>query len=235
METPSAMYKHHIPPAWATSQMRRAVEEIPDQVRLESVLRPDQTFHALKYFHPRQTKVVILGQDPYPTPGKAHGLAFGLHQQFIVEHSNLIMKSSFAAIMGEVARTASEAEGGFVDPTLVPWAEQGVLLLNTQLSCAPMAPMSHAGVWDKVVEAILEQLPDKVVWLAWGGQARDLAKRMSKSTHWVLEASHPCKFSATRGANPFIGCDHFNQCNTILDEWGMEMIDWVEAEHELVV
>lgn len=189
-------------------------------------------FNAFRYFEPEQTKVVILGQDPYHTEGKASGLAFGYHRNYRGR-----IDSSLASVIDEVIRT----EGGSIERTidliegfdisLESWAKQGVLLLNTRLTVEPGKPMSHAGLgWEPEIEHVLTtlcELPGPRVFMLWGAEARKTFPcliRPSWGSKLVLETSHPCKFSAHRGFN---GCNHFALANEWLASQGQETIKWI--------
>lgn len=194
-----------VPAAWLTPDLFEALRAVSSRALEESVLPREWTLRALRHFRPEETRVVILGQDPYPTSGKANGLAFGLNPEW-VQRTGYRPHSSFAAILGEVHRTEGPGE---LDWSLESWAKQGVLLLNTRLSVAPGRPMSHAGMgWEAAVAAILVQVPANAVWLAWGAEATRVARRYAATGH-LHHASHPCKYSATRGRYPFVGCGHF--------------------------
>lgn len=216
-----------IPRSWETSRLREAVGDIPARIWSESVLQPMDTLNCLRHFEPSETRVVILGQDPYPKPGKANGLSFGINPNW----TGPVFESSFGNVFREATRSPpTRMDTGF-DCTLRGWARQGVLLLNTDLSVAPNKPGSHRGVWQSVVQEIMSQLPAGVVWLAWGARSAKVASTWHSlyTTDVMYTATHPCRYSATRSGRrlkAFVGCDHFGLANRFLREAGHPAIKW---------
>lgn len=173
-------------------------------------------FRALELVGPDEVRVCILGQDPYPTPGKASGLAFGYHPEYTGS-----VDSSLANILTEVESC------GYAKPStsLLEWARQGVLLLNTRLTVEAHKPMSHAGLgWEEQIEKILKFLTERTdtIFMLWGREAQLVADRAGVINR-VMETSHPCKFSANRG---FIGSKCFLTVNTMLHILGKTSIKW---------
>jgi uracil-DNA glycosylase len=188
------------------------------------------------------TRVIILGQDPYHTPGKANGLAFGIAEEWEGNRYN----SSFGNIILEAGRTAVDSITPEVFPqwaTLEGWARQGVLLTNTRLSVEEGQPMSHANLgWEELVEqtlalTIAERNP---ILVAFGAEARKFYQKVlkvypevtDKNNVTMLCYSHPCKYSATRGskyAKAFVGSNCFNEINKALLARNQEPIDWWEV------
>ena len=186
---------------------------------------------------PSQTKVIILGQDPYHTPGKANGLAFGIAEEWQGNRYN----SSFGNIILEAGRTAIDT----ITPevfnewaTLESWARQGVLLTNTRLSVAAGQPLSHANLgWEQLVaEELAQRIKESnPILVAFGAEARKFYQKVLKiyptnaDTITMLAYSHPCKYSATRGskyAKAFVGSNCFGEINKVLLSRGQEPIDW---------
>lgn len=181
----------------------------------EVVLPPEaQVFAALNAVPPEAVRVVILGQDPYPTPGHAHGLAFSYRGAGALPRS-----------LGNIRREL-EADLGIklsgVCGDLTPWAAQGVLLLNTVLTVRAGEAGSHRRRgWEAVTDAILTHLAaldQRLVFLLWGNDARR-KKRLLGERHIVLEAGHPSPLSIRY----FRGCKHFSRTNELLGE---APIDW---------
>lgn len=175
---------------------------------------PEQVFAALEATPPEAVRVVILGQDPYPTPGHAHGLAFSYRGAGRLPRS-------LANIFREIERDlGGSLEGHSGD--LGAWAQQGVLLLNTVLTVRAGEAGSHRRKgWEALTEAIVRHLAagDRpVAFLLWGGDARRRA-RLIGAPHLVLEAGHPSPLSIRH----FRGCGHFGQVN---DWLGDDVIDW---------
>lgn len=184
---------------------------------------------------PEDVRVIILGQDPYPDPTKANGLAFGIRPEW----EGARLRSSFGNIAGEITRCA----GGL--PVLLrewaslrSWREQGVLLLNTRLSVAPGKPGSHRRLgWEPwvggIIHSCVQARKSKVVLVALGAEAERLLRPISKLEGCALQAfSHPCKYSASRGSkrlHRFIGSDLFSNIDSCLDLYGIPCIDWLRV------
>ena len=175
-------------------------------------------FNALKYTSFADTKVVILGQDPYHGPGQAHGLCFSVKKGVEPPPS---LKNIFSELMEDVG--IPQPEHG----ELTCWARQGVLLLNTVLTVREHMPNSHKGKgWELFTDRVIELLDQKqtpVVFLLWGANARNKAKIVTNPIHIKLEAPHPSPLSAYNG---FFGCRHFSKANAWLQKTGQTPIDW---------
>jgi len=186
----------------------------------------ENIYRALTYFPPAETRVVILGQDPYNSVDaagnkKAWGLSFGYSPSYTGETNSSLLN---------ISREVERAGRPLADRSLDHWARQGVLLLNTQLTTELGHPLVHRGMWNTTVAAILGQVTRaEVVWIAWGAPARKLALRYAQCDEevpTVIYTSHPCKYSATRGSVPFVGSDPFNRANRILQFYGRRPIQW---------
>ena len=175
-------------------------------------------FNALKLTAYADTKVVILGQDPYHGPGQAHGLAFSVQRGIAIPPSLLNMYKELKTDLG-----CYIPDNGFLEK----WAMQGVLLLNTSLTVRQASPNSHQKIgWEILTDRIIAHLNEKqspVVFLLWGANARSKAALVTNPLHTVLEAPHPSPLSASRG---FFGCRHFSKANAILAQSGLAPIDW---------
>lgn len=175
-------------------------------------------FNALKYTSYKDTKVVIIGQDPYHGVGQAHGLAFSVKPGIQTPPS---LQNIYKELQDEI--------GCFIPNNgyLVKWANQGVLLLNTALTVRAHNANSHKGVgWEIFTDNTIKYLSDReeaVIFLLWGANARSKKKIIDTRKHIVLEAPHPSPLSAYRG---FFGCGHFKKTNEILEQMGKEEIDW---------
>lgn len=173
----------------------------------------ENIMRAMKLCAPEDTRVVILGQDPYHTAGMATGLAFANPERTEPPAPSL------ANILKEVGPHKT-------DCTLTSWAKQGVLLLNTILTVREGQPLSHKDIgWEIFTDHYLEMLakdPLPKVFVLWGGNAKK-KKPLIKSAagnHLILEAAHPSPLSANRG---FFGCGHFEAINAFL---GDKKIEW---------
>ena len=164
-------------------------------------------------------RVVILGQDPYHGAGQAEGLAFSVPAGVAIPPSLINIKKEIASDLGQPSIIP--------DGHLLPWAEQGVLLLNTTLTVRAGMAASHQGLgWETFTDAIIETINrccDHVVFLLWGSPARRKGSMIDRTRHLVLEAPHPSPLSAHRG---FFGCRHFSQTNAYLTQWGKAPIRW---------
>lgn len=183
--------------------------------------RPDQVFNALALTPPETVKAVILGQDPYPTPGDAHGLAFSY-----VGRRRL--PASLRVILAESPDGMPISSRG----NLTPWAERGVLLLNAALTVEVGRAGAHlrygwSSLTDEVV-AFLSADTRPVVFLLWGAQARARATLVDRTRHGVVETGHPSPLNRLRD---FPGSRPFDRANAWLGERGIAPIDWSLETH----
>lgn len=178
----------------------------------------ENIFSALKLTTYRDTKVLILGQDPYHGPNQAHGLAFSVNPGIKTPPSLLNMYKELKDELGLYI-----PNNGY----LVPWAEQGVLLLNTALTVRAGEANSHSGMgWEIFTDNIIKHLNDRkepVIFVLWGNNARKKKAFITNKQHFVLEGPHPSPLSASRG---FFGCGHFKKINDILRNIGKQEINW---------
>lgn len=175
-------------------------------------------FNAFHYTSFEDTKVVILGQDPYHGPNQAHGLSFSVQK-------GIKAPPSLVNIFKEL-----KDEYGYKIPNngyLKSWADQGVLLLNTSLTVREKSPTSHKDIgWQTFTDQVIKALNKKdqtVVYLLWGSHARSKKKLINNKKAYILESVHPSPLSAYRG---FFGCGHFKKTNEILLKENLEEIDW---------
>lgn len=178
----------------------------------------EQWFSALEITPFEKVKVVILGQDPYHAAGQAHGLSFSVPLDTKIPPSlRNIYKELHADVGIEIP------SHGF----LLPWAQQGVLLLNSVLTVEGGAAGSHQGRgWELFTDAIIQELNKRreaLVFLLWGSHAQKKGASIDRVRHLVLEAPHPSPLSAHRG---FFGCQHFSKANTYLLTHNQSAIDW---------
>jgi uracil-DNA glycosylase len=178
----------------------------------------EEVFSALRLTPYADVRVLLLGQDPYHGPGQAHGLAFSVRP-------GVTPPPSLVNIFKEL-----ESDVGVPPPasgSLVPWAEQGVLLLNAVLTVQEGKPNSHAGHgWEEFTDAVLQAVsarPEPVVFVLWGGYARKKRKLIDTQRHTVIESAHPSPLSAFAG---FFGSRPFSQINAALEAHGQPPIDW---------
>ena len=178
----------------------------------------EDIFTALKLTSYEDTKVVILGQDPYHGEGQAHGLAFSVKPGVQAPPSLVNMFKELKSDIG-----CEIPNNGY----LVPWAKQGVLLLNAALTVREGEPNSHKGKgWEEFTDRIISILNEReksVIFVLWGKNALAKEELITNVRHMVLRAPHPSPLSASRG---FFGCKHFSKINVLLRANGEEAIDW---------
>ncbi len=177
-------------------------------------------FHALERVQPDAVRVVILGQDPYHTPGKAHGLAFSITADFGGRLDSL--GNIFKELKSDLGVTRRQTQ-------LDDWADQGVLLLNTILTVPQGTPKGHAALgWQQLTDQVLARLAQRPrAYLLWGGPAQKAAHRVDHAQNLRLEAPHPSPLSAHRG---FLGSQPFSKTNAWLHSNGLGSINWGDPE-----
>jgi uracil-DNA glycosylase len=189
---------------------RGLLDFLRERLARGAVIFPPQPLRALELTPPDQVRVVILGQDPYHGRGQAEGLAFSVAP-------GVRLPPSLRNIFKELQRDLGIPPPPFPVPggSLVRWACQGVLLLNTCLTVEEGRPASHAGQgWEVLTDAVIRQVSDgmhPVVFMLWGAHAQGKRALIDASRHRVLLANHPSPLSALRPPLPFIGCGHFSQ------------------------
>ncbi|MBC2176661.1 uracil-DNA glycosylase [Listeria booriae] len=175
-------------------------------------------FNALKYTAYKDIKVVILGQDPYHGANQAHGMSFSVKKGIRTPPSLVNIYKELADDLG-----LQIPNNGY----LLPWAQQGVLLLNTVLTVREGQPNSHANRgWEQLTDTIISligQKPEPVVFLLWGNNAKSKQKLLQNPNHLVLTSVHPSPLSANRG---FMGCRHFSTSNKYLEDNGVSPVSW---------
>ena len=194
-------------------------EFLKNEYRTTRIYPPmNDIYNALRYTSRKDTKVVILGQDPYHGYGQAHGLCFSVKEGIQPPPS---LKNIFKEL---------NAEYGFDAPQtgeLTGWARQGVLLLNTTLTVREGQPQSHKGRgWEILTDKIISLINEKdepCVFMLWGGNARAKKSLITNKKHLVLECAHPSPLSAFNG---FFGCNHFKLANEFLKNHDISEISW---------
>jgi uracil-DNA glycosylase len=216
-------------PSWSSALLPEFEKEYMQSLR--SFLRSEKDkgkvifphsslwFNALETTPLDDVKVVILGQDPYPTPGHAHGLCFSVQPEV-----NPIPKS-LVNIFKELQDDLGIANNS---GNLQAWAEQGVLLLNSVLTVESGQPNSHQGQgWEVFTDKVISVVNDQekpVVFILWGSYAQKKGSVIDASTHLVIRSPHPSPLSAYRG---FFGSRPFSRTNEFLLEHGQSPIDWL--------
>ena len=178
----------------------------------------EDIFNALRLTSYENTRVVILGQDPYHGYGQAHGLCFSVKPGVKKPPS---LQNIFKELYLELG--IPEPESG----ELTGWAKEGVLLLNTTLTVREGLPQSHKNQgWEILTDRIIGKINEKaspVVFILWGGNARAKKSLITNKRHLILECAHPSPLSAYNG---FFGCGHFKAANDFLVSIGERPIDW---------
>lgn len=176
-------------------------------------------YNALRYTSFENTRVVILGQDPYHGYGQAHGLCFSVK-------AGVKPPPSLQNIFKEI-KADTGIENVLSYGELTSWAKQGVLLLNTVLTVREGNANSHKGMgWEIFTDRVISELNRKqtpIVFLLWGANARNKAAIIDNPVHTKLTCAHPSPLSAYNG---FFGCRHFSKANEILIASGQKPIDW---------
>lgn len=184
-----------------------------------TIYPPEQLiFNAFNITPFDKVKVVILGQDPYHNPKQAMGLSFSVPDGVPPPPSLVnIYKELHTDIGMAIPKTGN----------LMPWALQGVLLLNAVLTVCANEPASHSKIgWMNFTDAVIKKISDEktnVVFVLWGKFAQNKQVLIDETKHYVLKAAHPSPFSAYNG---FFGCKHFSRINNLLVKDGLEAIDW---------
>lgn len=178
----------------------------------------ENIFNALKLTSYSDTKVVIMGQDPYHGEGEAHGLSFSVQEGIKLPPS---LKNIYKEMESDLGIVPSKKGD------LTKWAKEGVLLLNSTLTVIKDTPNSHSKLgWDKFSDYVIRVLNEKetpVVFILWGNFARSKKSLITNSKHLVLESAHPSPFSARNG---FFGSKVFSKTNEFLVKNGEKPIDW---------
>lgn len=199
---------------------KRLKKEIDIRYDTSTVFPPkNKIFNAFSKTSIEDLKVVILGQDPYHGFGQAQGLSFSTPKEIKNPPS---MQNILKEINEDLQR-----ESSCLDGDLTPWANDGVLLLNTILTVEESKPKSHHKLgWEIFTDNIIKHISkdcENVVFLLWGSPAIAKTKLIDETKHHILTAPHPSPLSAYRG---FFGCKHFSKTNEILNSIGKKPINW---------
>ena len=198
-------------------------EFLKNEYRTQKIYPPmNDIYNALRYTSRENTRIVILGQDPYHGFGQAHGLCFSVK-------AGVAFPPSLKNIFKEL-----HSEYGIAEPKtgeLTGWAKQGVLLLNTTLTVREGQPQSHKGHgWEVLTDRIISLVNEKTtptVFMLWGGNARAKKSLITNPVHLVLECAHPSPLSAYNG---FFGCNHFVLANEFLRKNQLSEINWSKTD-----
>lgn len=209
---------------WSSRTGQGLADFLHDRLAAGAPIYPPQPMRALELVAPEDVRVVILGQDPYHGPGQAEGLAFSVAP-------GVPPPPSLRNIFKELQRDLGGAEP--VSGSLVGWARQGVLLLNTCLTVEDGLPASHEGRgWEVLTDALVRACASTgqaKAFLLWGAHAQKKAALVEGRDHLVLRSNHPSPLSARRGPAPFLGCGHFSAVNQWLLERGCSPVVWSDT------
>jgi len=222
-----------IDPDWQTRLDSEFASEYMNDLRAYLARRKGQSAivfpHSSEWFHAfsltpfMDVKVVILGQDPYHGPGQAHGLSFSVPEGVAIPPSLLNIFKEIDSDIADESRSLVQQRRG----CLIPWAQQGVFLLNSVLTVEQGQAASHQGRgWESFTDSVIRQLSDErdgLVFMLWGSYAQKKGQVIDAKRHLVLKCPHPSPLSAHRG---FLGCRHFSQANHWLEARSVEPIDW---------
>lgn len=196
------------------------LREFVDGERASHTIFPpeDEVFNAFVHAPLEQVKVLLLGQDPYHDNNQAHGLCFSVRSGIKPPPS---LQNMFRELRSDVG--CRVPNNGF----LMPWADQGMLLLNAVLTVRAHAANSHKSKgWEKFTDEAIRQVNDKaehVVFVLWGGYAQKKIPLIDSSRHTIVQSAHPSPLSAHNG---FFGSCPFSQINAALRAHGQSEIDW---------
>lgn len=209
----------HLQPAFEQPHMQALKAFLSQEKAAGKVIYPkgQLIFNALNTTPLNQVKVVILGQDPYHGPGQAHGLSFSVPDGVKPPPS---LRNMFKELQQDLA--VNNQTGN-----LTPWAQQGVLLLNSVLTVEQAQAGSHQNKgWeaftDQVIHTVSQQC-NKVVFMLWGAYAQRKGAQIDANKHLILSAPHPSPLSAHRG---FFGCGHFSKANEYLLQHKKTPVEW---------
>lgn len=181
--------------------------------------KPENVFNALNLVKYDDVKVVIIGQDPYHNPKQAHGLSFSVEEDVNIPPS---LQNIYKELKTDCNCYIPN------NGNLTKWAKQGVLLLNSVLTVEQNKPNSHKGKgWEKITTKIVDLLNKReqpVIFLLWGGNAKNIGKNIDTTRHYVFTAVHPSPMSANQGG--WFGCKHFSKTNEVLKNLNQKEIDW---------
>ncbi|MBN2865190.1 MAG: uracil-DNA glycosylase [Thiotrichales bacterium] len=213
--------------AFSQPYMQRLLAFLQTEQACQKQILPPKTdwFNALNSTPFEQVKVVILGQDPYPTPGHGHGLCFSVMPEVSPLPKSLLNINK--ELLSDL--NIDNSTNGF----LQPWAEQGVLLINAVLTVEAGKANAHQNKgWEPFTDAIIQAINNRkehCVFILWGSYAQKKGRFIDREKHLVLEAVHPSPLSAYRG---FFGSQPFSKTNRYLTEHGLSPINWQLPDYQ---
>ncbi len=204
---------------WESNGFQKFINIVEEEYNKKEIFPPkNYIFNALKLTSYQNTKVVIVGQDPYHGVGEAHGLSFSVQEGIKVPPSLQNIYKELESDLGIPSRSSGDLTG---------WAEEGVLLLNAVLTVVKDTPASHRNLgWERLTDYIIKVLNEKeqpVVFILWGNFAKAKKELITNPKHLVLTSAHPSPFAANYG---FFGSKPFSKTNEFLKQNGITPINW---------
>lgn len=204
---------------WNSEGFKKFYKIIENEYNTKTIYPPkDYIFNALKLTPYSNTKVVIVGQDPYHGEGEAHGLSFSVQEGIKIPPSLQNIYKELNDDLGIPIHTKGD---------LTKWGQEGVLMLNAVLTVEKDKPASHRNLgWELLTDYIIKILNNKeepVVFILWGNFAKEKAKYITNPNHYIITSPHPSPFSARSG---FFGSKPFSKTNKFLKSKGLKEIDW---------
>ena len=213
-------WKKHLNSEFEKPYFKDLVEFVKTEYRTSQCFpKGSDIFNAFNHSHFEDTKVVIIGQDPYHGIGQANGLCFSVNEG--IKHPPSLI-NIFKEIEQDIG--ISYPQSG----NLIPWAGQGVLLLNATLTVRAHQAGSHQNKgWEQFTDSVIKIISKNkrnTIFLLWGGFAKKKRKLIDTTKHFVLETGHPSPLSANRGY--WFGNKHFSKTNSLLQQVGASAIEW---------
>ena len=204
---------------WNSEGFKKFYQIVENEYQTKTIYPPkDHIFEALKLTSFKDTRVVIVGQDPYHGEGEAHGLSFSVRKGVKVPPS---LQNIYKELYDDLGIPPKN------DGDLTNWAKNGVLLLNAVLTVVKDTPASHRKLgWERLTDYIIKLLNAKeepVVFILWGNFAKEKASLITNPKHLVLTSPHPSPFAARYG---FFGSKPFSKTNEFLRKNGLKEVDW---------
>lgn len=204
---------------WDSLEFKEFYKKVMHEYELKEIYPPkDYIFNALKLTSYKDTKVVIVGQDPYHGEGEAHGLSFSVQKGVKIPPS---LKNIYKELYSDLGIVPED------NGDLSNWAKQGVLLLNSVLTVEKDKAASHRNIgWDALTDYIIKLLnlkEEPIVFILWGNFAKKKAKLITNPKHLIITSAHPSPLSASRG---FFGSKPFSKANNFLVNNKLKPIDW---------
>lgn len=204
---------------WDSEGFKKFYQLVEEEYKNKIIFPPkDHIFEALKLTSFKDTRVVIVGQDPYHGEGEAHGLSFSVQKGVKVPPSLQNIYKELESDLGIPPRNSGDLTG---------WAKSGVLMLNAVLTVVKDTPASHRKLgWERLTDYIIKTLNEKeepVVFILWGNFAKEKMSLITNKHHLILTSPHPSPFAARYG---FFGSKPFSKTNEFLKSKGLKEIDW---------